>query len=283
MSFSNDTLKAKLTSIRMMKIRGYSLTEDEEDLLDLSFEAVLEYFQSKTHLTTSKKEVRVYHNPIQAKKKLILSPGERADNEDEYTNVPNFIYNSVNVAHSDLRNTLSNLYYHPIQKEWCLVYFSSDREGKNFGDSEFRSITNIAELCHIYNLIIIAKGKPTPAAKAKIPELRRLKKVTVLEQHRHVQYFEENELLFCIIEHTYCPKYRLSSEQELYEAYYPFPIKISKIPSITVGDKIIKFYGWKIGDIVIEESFFPFVSSLVQGEITFKRIIPSGKEKKTKK
>lgn len=287
---SDLELMVKINSAKMMNDRDYELY-NEKFLLTESFEKIREYYNSKTHLITSEDEIRVYCNPPQLPKgcPLFLNPGEKLDaslshEESSYINIHLFISNTINLEKSqdDYRNSLSNIYRHKKRREYHLVYVTaSGTKSQSFGESEFRGITYICEICGISNLIIISKYKPTAAVKAKINEPKNLRKTSINENLRNIQIFEDKSFVNCLNEHTYFPKYQISSEHE-------FKIACGKNASsrscsmMQVDDPASRYLGLKVGDIVKVEFELDLPCSFITREVFFCRVVPSVKEKKSK-
>lgn len=290
MSFQTVTLndvRVKHNSIKIMKRRGYVLGLEEE-ILDMSLEEILEYYSSGGHLTTSNEEIRMYYDVrnLPKKKKAILNISEKSDT-DEYKNVHSFIQESINIGKqgNSLRRSLSNIYYHPKEDKYTMVYFANSSGGYNkassFGEAEYRAILHICEVYGIYELIIISTHPPTAPVKNKIEDFHVIGKVTINEPIRRKQFFLDNELLSDIISHSYTPDYRLSSMEEFKKSYL-YPILPSKITLMTQQDIIARLMGFKVGDIIFYKAKLGIVGSLIDTDSGFIKIVAGNKEKKSK-
>lgn len=288
-SLNLSEVKIKINTIKMLRDRGYDISE-EAFCLEWQPEKLHQYYEQKNHLVTSVEETRVFYDPqsLPDNIPLILYPGQIPDekHENNYVNFFTFIEQSISIGKrvSELRTSLSNVYRHKETGELLLIYFASPpANGKNmtFGESEFRAIMCITEICKIYNLVIVTKYKPTPSVNAKIYDARHISKITVNEPFRTIQLFHDEEFIFCILEHVYACKYRLSSESEFKKSYCGAKSS-SRIGKMTSEDAFVRYYGWKIGDIIFEEISVSD-GALIMNDFSFKKVYEAPKEKKTKK
>lgn len=285
---SHNLFKVKINSVKMLKHRGYEIPEEEFCTTETVGE-VSKYYLEKKHLSVHPNQIRIYYNPLEISKgkPLIISAGQELDDEDGYVNFHQFICQSLSLdKRDDLRNSMSNLYYHPNKKEYLLVYFTNSglEKGKKFASSEFKAIIFIMENIRVNNLLIISENEATPTVNASINDVRYIpeNKLTVTEKIRNIQFIQDKFFYICLLEHNYVPKYRISSIEEYKEQTHGNQ-KINSGHHLTLDDPVAIFLGLHIGDIVIEFPLMSYETSLVNNEIIFRNVTPAVKDKKQKK
>lgn len=282
-----NLFKVKINSVKMMQHRGYQIPEEEfcttESVMDVS-----NFYLEKKHIPVHPNQIRIYHDPLNCTgKQLIIPAGQELDDEEGYVNFHQFICQSLNLdKRNDLRNSMSNLYYHPVNKEYLLVYFTNSglEKGKKLASNEFKAIIFIMESICINNLLIISENDATPTVNASINDVRYIPehRLTVTEKIRNIQFIQDKFFYICLLEHAYVPRYELSSVQKFKDLTNGTQ-KISSGHHITLDDPVAIFLGLHLGDVIIEHSNMSCITSLVNNEIIFRNVIPAVKDKKQKK
>jgi DNA-directed RNA polymerase subunit H (RpoH/RPB5) len=111
------------------------------------------------------------------------------------------------------------------------------------------SISTIGELktrSEPYDKIIIVKnGKVTPAANSALKDFSVIKDLEI---------FDKAELEYSVIDHEDCSKYTLLPADEVEKLLKLYRSTKQHLPKIVSTDPIRKYYGWKKGDVVKEET-----------------------------
>lgn len=162
------------------------------------------------------------------------------------------------------RTVLGNSYVRMTNKERCLVVFIDEDGGKQVSIATSKMI--IAEMEDIANkgktrydeLIIVTNTVLSNDSKESIKNLR----------YSTSWIFMDSELQFNKSRHILVPKHELLSEEEgnQYKKTYKAP------PQILITDPIVKYYGWKIGDVII---IYRDISNmnLLSTEMVTKRVV----------
>ncbi len=93
----------------------------------------------------------------------------------------------------------------------------------------------------IKNAMIIKFGKLTPNANTTITELA---------HELTIQVFDYSEICINPTKHILVPKHELLSKKETEQLLESYKIKKNQLPRIFHTDAIVKYYGWKRGNIV---------------------------------
>ncbi len=263
---STKDIELKLMSLKMMKVRGYNLGF-EETLLDKSIQEIQNYYHRNAHLVTNEMENRVYYNPLQSKESKIILPGVCKNNQ-KYINFPLLLLKCLNLKQDlEPKQLLSNIYYHPEEDVWTMVYFTSVSSGK-LGQNEYRAINYVALMCDIPQIIFITKHQPTPQVMTNFNEPIIEGNITINVKRRWAQLFYEYELLLDIMNHIYVPKYTLVSSESRSEAYV-IDLHVSKGRQMKSTDPVAKYMGWHPGYILLEETDLEIPGIMVIKEATY--------------
>ena len=94
---------------------------------------------------------------------------------------------------------------------------------------------------NILNCIIIKNEKLTNAAKTVIEES---------SNSRKIQVFDIKNVIINITKHVLVPKHELLSEEQSKILLSNYRVQKNQLPRIFISDPVVKYYGWKRGDII---------------------------------
>lgn len=265
-SLTTKDIELKIMSLKMMQTRGYNLGF-EETLLEKTIPEIQNYYHRNAHLVTNDLEYRVYSNPLQATENKIIFPNTHKNNQ-KYINFPLLLLKCLNLKQDlEPKQLLSNIYYHPKDDVWTMIYFTSVANGK-LGQNEYRAINYIALMCDIPQIIFITRHPPTPQVTANFNEPIIEGNITINVKRRWAQLFYEYELLLDIMNHIYVPKYTLVSSESRSEAYV-IDLHVSKGRQMKSTDPVAKYMGWHPGYILLEECDLEIPGLMVTKEATY--------------
>lgn len=87
--------------------------------------------------------------------------------------------------------------------------------------------------------VLVSSGDLTPTANSILKPIA----------NSYVMFLE-NDLIFPVIDHGYVPKHTKMTEQEKAIFTYTTGTTAEKNPLIRLNDPVVKFYGWKVGDMI---------------------------------
>lgn len=267
--FKESDIRLKILSIQMLQRRGYDLAFESE-LLEMTSQELRDYYNRGSHLITHSEENRILDIPEQDSVKL-ARPNEFSGVKS-YLNFPCFLNQCLKSKNNlEARQHLSNIYYHPENKNWILVYFTTINTNK-LSQNEYRSISFIATSYGISKMIFITRNPPTPQVVTYFTNNFYDSKTTIKDEKITTQLIYEDELLIDIMNSIWVPKYRVISQEEKRKAYHG---DTSSGRHISASDPVVKYMGWSIGTQLIEEVDLELKGVLVNKEITFLTVVSS--------
>lgn len=213
-----DLFNVKITQIQMMIDRGYNIPESEKAMLNMTKEQFISYLEK-------------------------LVTGE-VDNEwVPYLDSINFPESSKYTERTLLGNVYSKRDENDKRDKRCMVIFVDQDGGqqviKIIADAIVVIVEGIETGIKYDELILVSKIPFSTVSKKCISDLR---------YTDHWVFFDK-ELIFNVSKHVYVPKHTLMSREE--------SIVIKKIykhmEQISEDDPVVKYYGWKVGGVVLIE------------------------------
>jgi DNA-directed RNA polymerase subunit H (RpoH/RPB5) len=250
-------LEVKRSTIKIMKIRGYDITDEDLGFLETDYtdeykQELIEYFIESSETN----ELR------------------------EYLLEKNL---------TDLRSLMSNIYVR--DKDRCLVFFTEHKGTKNFLTEDANFLRDIlvftgVELCMIISYNPNGCIKRLNEIELKTKEIimynedkgKNIKLKRFIETPIHIQFFQDIDLLYDPLDHLYSP---LSITKLSSAKIKKTGLILEELPHISENDPIIQRLGFFHGDIVLMEIPSLIRGSLLDSELVYK-LVKKDKEKKKK-
>jgi len=117
-----------------------------------------------------------------------------------------------------------------------LVYFNPFKVKFRKVDTEY--IHSLMESLEINYSVIIVNDKITSRIK------------TILSVLNNSQIFNENELVINITKHLFVPKHEKMTVEDTTRFYQDYKVTSDKVPSIFTTDPVVRYYNFKVGDLL---------------------------------
>ena len=254
-------LRVKTETVKILKDRGYYIPPEENFFLKEPSDSTLEEFRYYLYNVIipvpDKKENLTARDIIAKEKKSGIS----------------------------IRNRLSQFYYKPptaIAPEYnCFVFFASSEGNDNMKKEEVGYYKKIILDYHCNYGFIISEKKIFP------PTHREIKDITAISYTKPgsgtiTQTYMYSELLYTPTENVFCPKHIILSKEQVTRLIVESTMTETQLSKISVNDPYIKRLGAVPSDVIqIErESFID--GTLIDEEITFRRVYVPTEVKKAK-
>jgi DNA-directed RNA polymerase I, II, and III subunit RPABC1 len=143
------------------------------------------------------------------------------------------------------RDKLTQLASKADNTDSIFVFFA---EEEKIGVKPIKNYVNRMETEHISRAILILRGGITTFAKKILQEMQF--PADSNKEKRHVELFEENELLINITQHVFVPKHQLLTDAEKAALLKKYKLKDTQLPRIQLIDPIARYYGLSKGQVV---------------------------------
>lgn len=175
------------------------------------------------------------------------------------------------------REALSQTYSNN-QGDITYVYFTPTIVKERQGVETIAQFINTAQQLGASNAIIISSEEFTPEAQKKISGITK----------PTIQVFFDYQLYFNPTFHFLTPKHTKISDEDRRKLLAESKIQPSQLLVISIDDPIVRYYGWKIGNIIrIERTNLVTNQTLVKNSISYRIVgrvvIASAKKKKEEK
>lgn len=124
----------------------------------------------------------------------------------------------------------------------CIVYFHC--LDIKFKKSDMEYLLKLMEDHECQKIIIISKFKVNPMVFNSVSAIK-----------DDVQFFVENELLHCIVEHAFMPKFIKMTEEQKKDMLDYYDCQETDFPHILETDPIVKYYNFSVGDLLKIERY----------------------------
>jgi len=202
--------------------------------------------------------------------KMLMKRGFK-DAEKEYTKLNSmtiyefkeYIEDLAKKKETDLISALSNSYRK--EDDWVYVYFTRYQDTmRQTGKSIIQDVINTVGIKDSENHIILISNSPlSPDAKTGITSIRKTK---------FFEFFLYEDLSYDPTEHFLTPKHTLLKYEEAKEILERNRLQYMHLPSISVDDPIARYYGARVGDVMMIERYTLLAEVMVQKYVVFRAV-----------
>jgi len=197
--------------------------------------------------------------------KMVKRRGYNIEREEallEYT-LDDFLENFLTSSKETSRSILTQYspYYENDEGDRLVVYFPDARKGKDLGVEEVNDSIKEMIKYKAKNIIIITPNPLSSTARKKVEEL----------PSYHISVFLDNEMMHDPTEHYLTPEHRALSVEEQRDFLERNKLSIDQLPIINVKDKIVRYYGFRQGQI-IEIKRINYYDTMVQNTIAYRAV-----------
>ncbi len=75
-------------------------------------------------------------------------------------------------------------------------------------------------------------------------------KITDNTKYNGIEVFMNTELISCLVDSHYVSKHRILTRDEIDQLKIEYDISLKELPTISINDKIARYYGAKISDVI---------------------------------
>jgi DNA-directed RNA polymerase subunit H (RpoH/RPB5) len=246
MSQSFDRLfKIKKESLKLLEDQGYDI-ENEKVLFDYSLEDFEKYYTK-------------------------VLPNQESD-------LVSFL-KKENL--NTVRSYMSSFYQSKKNKdEYVIVYFATSSE-KKVSEVDIASFCRMIQHFEVSNAILISEVPLSAAAESLCTEFVPCRTSKGSKKYGcFIQHFEDSELFFNPIKHSFVPEQRLLNQEEVEDLIKVDKIRPRQLPQISALDPIAKRLGARPDDIIEITRQILIPGTLVQEELAYRGVYMPQKEKK---
>ncbi len=223
MSSFSHLIQIKREILSILRKRGFPCNTEEDEYIDklTTYEEFLNLYNNF--------KINYNHNPV---RKILID--------------------KKRTSHRVLLSTL----HEKDNGDKIIVFFGESQEDKqSVSVDESKLIDQLLIQLDIKEAIFITTKKLTPSARSKIEH-------AFIPKNRDcyfIQHFQDDELMYDPIQHTYVPEHTILSEEETKKFLENNKIKGFQLNQIPTSDPIIKRSGGRVGQVVqIEaDNFIP--------------------------
>lgn len=136
------------------------------------------------------------------------------------------------------RDDLNCVYTNSTSKIY--VYYASRTSGKKLISKDMiKEFISNYYILDVNTAIIISNSKLSSSAQALL-----------IQTNLDYQFFMEDEFYINPTQHLYTPLHVKASESERKQILKELNVEVDKMSNISVHDAIVKYYGWKVGDLI---------------------------------
>ena len=178
----------------------------------------------------------------------------------------------------NIRTAMSNIYNKG--RHICAVYFADSGRAKNLSKEESEVFCNIIINKEVDSAIIVSMGPSSKSIDYLCTSI--VKKKDEDKNHGvFIQHFMDDELMYNPLNHVMVPKHRIMSKDEVKELKEVDKITPGKLPQISALDPIAKRLGARPGDILeIMRDILIKQTTLIEQEISYRAVFMPHTEKR---
>ena len=178
----------------------------------------------------------------------------------------------------NIRTAMSNIYNKG--RHISVVYFADSGRAKNLSKEESEVFCNIIINKEVDSAIIVSMGPSSKSIDYLCTSI--VKKKDEDKNHGvFIQHFMDDELMYNPLNHVMVPKHRIMTKEEVKEMKDIDKITPGKLPQISALDPIAKRLGARPGDILeIMRDILIKQTTLIEQEISYRAVFMPHTEKR---
>lgn len=236
----------KKTELELVKDRGYSTTEDEENGIILNDEDEELYFDNFIDYLTKVRN----NNPLD--EQYWIDRGVYIDDIDNWDIILDNLQtlaaklDKYKIEGDEHRLLWHNYWNEDFTKCLLIYHVYQQRGGQTSKDSvttfdlllqNMKKITVAGNLVEISSILVVTDPPSTDANK-------------MLNNLQHFQLFFESELTYNPTQHIDNQRHVLIPKEEVKPLLEKLKVDKSKLPIARLNDETVKYYGWTVGDMI---------------------------------
>jgi DNA-directed RNA polymerase subunit H (RpoH/RPB5) len=180
-----------------------------------------------------------------------------------------------------IRSYMSSFYQSKKNKdEYVIVYFATSTE-KKVSEIDIASFCRMIQHFEVSNAILISEVPLSTAAESLCTEFVPCRNSKGVKKYGcFIQHFEDSELFFNPIKHSFVPEQRLLTQEEVDDLIKVDKIRPRQLPQISALDPIAKRLGARPDDIIEITRQILIPGTLLQEELAYRGVYMPQKEKK---
>ena len=244
----------------MLYDRGYIIPSDEQQYLhsDFLFQHFIQQFHGEDILSILDKLQHLYQ-----KKDTTLAPASTSASLPPAATVAPFPGSATTVVSLP-----------PAAPDLVYVYFMGKKSNKflskeslQFTMLDFERKKRIPETRDLKHIILISSYKINKNGLAEIDKLR--------SEDNQIEIFYFNQLSYNVVNHCLVPEHSLTTDEER-QTILKSVKSPSFLPEIYINDPPVRWYNWKVGDIIKIRRLEP-ITNVYVGENWYYRIVVAKK------
>jgi DNA-directed RNA polymerase I, II, and III subunit RPABC1 len=225
----NYWFEIKKTLLEMIRDRGYDISQ-ENDILYMDDDGFIKYYNS-----------------------LLDKYNYESPDKQKISNLESFLLFSSNTYYSVNKTDLKILKIGFLELKVNKAKISTEQISDLISKLTIEPKNNKKEYCD--ELILIINDEIVPAAKKQLDDLTSV----------NTSIFFDKELFYNPTNHIDCPQFFLLTDTEKADLIRNLKCKLSDFLIIKHSDPVIKYYGWKRGQIVKiirDDEFYNVISPI---------------------